>query len=121
MFERRTNGSLAGLHSNFPRSRGGGAHSSLGGRSVETHTAPDLIFSSFLRSFEALPLRKPRSVDEAVPYVLRALARVLVETVLELRALRTLLDLLTVDGIGGTGTARREDEVLEPAYSGGRM
>jgi hypothetical protein len=52
--------------------------------------------------------------------VLRALPA-LVETVLELRALRTLLALLIAVGMAGTGKARREDEGLEVPYSGGKI
>jgi hypothetical protein len=68
------------------------------------------MLSSFLRSLEE---RKPLSVEEAVPYALLALTPVpvLVETVLELRALRTLLDLLIADGRTGIGSPERVEEV----------
>jgi hypothetical protein len=68
------------------------------------------MLSSFLRSLEE---RKFLSVEEAVPYALLALppVPVLVETVLELRALRTLLDLLIADGKTGTGSPERAEEV----------
>lgn len=95
----------------------GGDHFSVGGLSRETQTAAGFIFSARLRSFEAPPLRNPLSVEDVVPYELRALAAVpaLVETVLELRALRTLLDLLRTDGIEGTGTASHDEGPLELA------
>lgn len=96
----------------------GGDQSSCGGLSFETHTGR--IDSTRRRSFEALPVRKPLSVDDAMPYVLRALPA-LVETVLQLRALRTLLALLIAVGMAGTGKARREDEGLEEPYSGGKI
>lgn len=100
----------------------GGDQFSCGGRSFETHTAPDLIFSILRRSLAAPPLRKPRRVDDAAPYVLRELAAVpvLVDTVLELRALRTLLVLLTAEGIAGTGAGNRDDGAPDEAYSEGR-
>lgn len=71
-------------------------------------------------SFIALPVRNPLSVDEAMPYVLRPLP-VPVETVLELRALRTLLALVTAAGTAGTGRAKRADSGLAEPYSGGRI
>lgn len=43
----------------------GGDQSSCGGLSFETHTGR--IDSTRRRSFEALPVRKPLSVDEAMP------------------------------------------------------
>jgi hypothetical protein len=67
-------------------------------------------------------LRKPLRVEEAVPYALRELTVVpaLVDTELELRALRTLLGLTVTDGIAGTGTAKRAEGELEVEYSGGK-
>lgn len=66
--------------------------------------------------FRSLDERKPLSVEDADPYALFALAPVpvLVETVLEVRVLRILLDLLTTDGSIGTGRAERAD-TLEAA------
>lgn len=43
------------------------------------------------------------------------------ETVLELRALRTLLALVTAAGSGGTGRARRADDGLDEPKPGGRI
>lgn len=57
-----------------------------------------------------------------MPYVLRELIVVpaLVDMELELRALRTLLGLTVIEGIAGTGTAKRAEGALEVEYSRGK-
>ncbi len=102
------------------RSNFGGAQSSCGGLSFEVDTHTGRMASTRRLSFITLPVRNPLSVDEAMPYVLRPLP-VPVETVLELRALRTLLDLVTAAGTAGTGRASRADSGLAEPYSGGRI
>lgn len=50
-----------------PKSSFGGAQSSWGGLSLLTHTGEGRTASARRRSFNAVPLRKPLSVDEATP------------------------------------------------------